>query len=161
MRTNKYRKFDNHDDLVQEGFVALMNAMKNYDPKKGSFFWWAHKYIDTRIARHANQHTTIRYPLKVAKENPPHKEASLPRLVDEEFRRPDNEVEALEISDHIRDTLDFLSEDQRKVLRLSFGLDGGVPLSMTKICEKLDIPRSRCIKIIHSSLASLRELIDL
>lgn len=161
MRTNKYRKFDNHEDLVQEGFVALMHAMKNYDPKKGSWFWWAHKYIDTRIARHANQHTTIRYPLKVAKETPPHKEPSLPRLVDEENHRPDNAVETSQISEHVRETLSFLSEDQQKILRLSFGLDGEEPLSITKICAKLKIPRSRCIKIIHNSLESLGELIDL
>ena len=54
MKTGRYKAFSNYDDLNQEGFEALIKAMNNYNPKKGSFFWWAHKYIDTRISRSAN-----------------------------------------------------------------------------------------------------------
>ncbi len=54
MKTGRYKAFNNYDDLNQEGFEALVKAMNNYNPKKGSFFWWAHKYIDTRISRSAN-----------------------------------------------------------------------------------------------------------
>jgi RNA polymerase sigma factor (sigma-70 family) len=160
-RTSKYRKFPNYEDLVQEGYVALMRAMKNYDPKKGAFFWWAHKYIDTRIARSANQHTTIRYPLQVAKKTPPHKEPSLPHLSAEESQRPDNQLETCQISSHIQEAMDALEPDQQKVVALHFGLDGDKPLSINKICRKLGIPRSRCRKILRNSLTMLGEMIDL
>src|SRR5688572_1576285 len=92
MKTGRYKAFSNYDDLNQEGFEALIKAMNNYNPKKGSFFWWAHKYIDTRISRSANLHTTIRYPLKVAKNTTPHKEAVMPLLIEERYC-PDKELE--------------------------------------------------------------------
>src|SRR5579864_8903493 len=63
MKTGRYKSFSNYEDLNQEGLEALTKAMKNYNPKLGIFFWWAHKYIDTRIARSANLHTTFRFPL--------------------------------------------------------------------------------------------------
>jgi DNA-directed RNA polymerase specialized sigma subunit len=82
MKTGKYKSFNNFDDLNQEGYLALVTAMKNYNPSLGSFFWWAHKYIDTRISRSANLHTTIRYPLKVAKNTTPHKETIMPIIIE-------------------------------------------------------------------------------
>src|ERR1700690_2536210 len=92
MKTGRYKIFNNYEDLNQEGYEALIKAMKNYNPKKGSFFWWAHRYIDTRISRSANLHTTIRYPLKVAKNNAPHKESVMPLLIEENYC-PDKELE--------------------------------------------------------------------
>src|SRR6202046_3279692 len=54
MRTNRYKNFSNHEDLIQEGYEALLKAMNSYNPNKGNLFWWIHKYIDTRISRSAN-----------------------------------------------------------------------------------------------------------
>ena len=69
MKTNRYKKFSNYEDLNQDGYEALLKAMKNYNPDKGIFFYWAFKYINTRISRCANLHTAIRYPLKYSKTN--------------------------------------------------------------------------------------------
>src|SRR5579885_2444090 len=97
MKTGRYKAFSNYEDLNQEGLEALIKAMANYNPNKGSFFWWAHKYIDTRISRSANLHTTIRFPLKVAKETAPHKESVLPVLVEERYC-PDKELEESQLN---------------------------------------------------------------
>jgi len=37
LRTNRYRMFNNHHDLQQEGFEALFMALKTYRPEKGDF----------------------------------------------------------------------------------------------------------------------------
>src|SRR5690349_7033304 len=66
MKTSKYKKFNNYEDLYQEGRLALFRAMSNYDSSKGSFFWWAHHYVGTKVKRSANLHTAVRYPLKQA-----------------------------------------------------------------------------------------------
>jgi len=97
MKTGKYKSFNNFDDLNQEGYLGLVTAMKNYNPSLGSFFWWAHKYIDTRISRSANLHTTIRYPLKVAKNTPPHKETIMPIIIEERYC-PDKQLEEAQLS---------------------------------------------------------------
>ena len=92
MKTSRYKKFSNYEDLVQEGYVALVTGLSSYKTGKGNIFWWLHKYIDTRIARCANLHTTIRYPLKVAKDQIPHKEAIIPTLI-EEYNCPNKQIE--------------------------------------------------------------------
>lgn len=156
MKTGRYKIFSNYDDLNQEGFEALIKAMNNYNPKKGSFFWWAHKYIDTRISRSANLHTTIRYPLKVAKNTTPHKEAVMPLLIEERYC-PDKELEESQLNCAIQNSFSTLTPEQREVISLAYGFDGDKAMSINKICKKLSISRLSCIKIINSALSIMKE----
>jgi RNA polymerase sigma factor (sigma-70 family) len=156
MKTGRYKAFNNYDDLNQEGFEALIKAMNNYNPKKGSFFWWAHKYIDTRISRSANLHTTIRYPLKVAKAHTPHKESVMPLLIEERYC-PDKELEESQLNHAIQGAVSVLTPEQREVISLAYGFDGDKPMSINKICKKLSISRLSCIKTINSALSTMKE----
>jgi RNA polymerase sigma factor (sigma-70 family) len=160
MKTGRYKAFSNYEDLNQEGFEALVKAMNNYNPKKGSFFWWAHKYIDTRISRSANLHTTIRYPLKVAKAHTPHKESVMPLQVEERYC-PDKELEESQSVHAIHGAISALSNEQREVINLAFGFDGDKPMSINKICKKLSISRLSCIKTINSALSTMKENIKI
>jgi len=155
MKTGRYKVFSNYDDLNQEGFEALIKAMNNYNPKKGSFFWWAHKYIDTRISRSANLHTTIRYPLKVAKNSTPHKEAVMPTLIEERYC-PDKELEDVQTNNIIQESIALLTEDQKEIINLAYGLDGDKPMSINKICKKLNISRPYCVKAINTAISLMR-----
>jgi RNA polymerase sigma factor (sigma-70 family) len=160
MRTDRYRGFYNYEDLNQEGFEALIKAMKNYDPQKGSFFWWAHKYIETRIARSANLHTTIRYPLKFAKLNTPHKESILPVLIETRFC-PDKNLESAEVLKVIQSAMKSLSKEQEDIISLAFGFSGDKPLSINKICKKMNMSRVNCIKTMNGALNILKQNIHL
>jgi RNA polymerase sigma factor (sigma-70 family) len=155
MRTNKYKKFNNYEDLNQEGMEALLKSMKNYNPKKGNFFYWAHRYIDTRISRSANLHTTIRYPLKIAKENIPHKESIMPILI-EEIHCPDKELEKIQAINIIKSSLPLLSDEQNNVISLAYGINMDKPYSINKICKELHISRSSCVKLIHSAISVIK-----
>jgi RNA polymerase sigma factor (sigma-70 family) len=64
IHTRKYIKFPNYEDLQQEGRIAILSAMKSYVVGKGMFFHWAHQYIKTKIARTANKHSDVNYPMK-------------------------------------------------------------------------------------------------
>lgn len=160
MRTNKYRQFANHDDLYQDGLEALLKAMKTYNPKKGSWFWWAHKYIDTKISRMANLHTAIRYPLKFAKNTIPHKENNLPTLADNE-RRPDIELETLQIQAVIQSSMLVLNNKEHKIITMFYGLDGDKPMSVNKICLKLGITRTSCKNTLKQATRKLMKKIRL
>lgn len=160
MKTGKYKSFSNYEDLNQEGMEALVKAMKNYNPKKGNFFWWGHKYVDTRISRSANLHTTIRYPLKVAKATAPHKESILPLLIEEQYC-PDKELESSQTMHAVETAMNTLSAEQKNIINLAFGFDGEKPLSINKICKKLNISRLNCIKLINGSLIALKDNIKL
>lgn len=159
MKTGRYKSFSNYEDLNQEGFEALIKAMKTYNPKKGSFFAWAHNYIGTRISRSANLHTTIRYPLKVAKEHTPHKEAVMPVIIEERYC-PDKQLENFQVNCAIEDVFSKLTDQQKQIINLAYGFDGDKPMSINKICKKLNISRLNCVKIINSALSTMRENIQ-
>jgi RNA polymerase sigma factor (sigma-70 family) len=156
MKTGRYKTFSNYEDLNQEGFEALIKAMSNYNPSKGSFFWWAHKYIDTRISRSANLHTTIRYPLKVAKDTVPHKESVMPLLIEDRYC-PDKELEFYQTHFSIENAMDNLTSQQKEVINLAFGFNDEKPLSINKICKKMNITRSQCMKLMNNSLSVMKE----
>jgi len=160
MRTGRYKSFSNYDDLNQEGFEALVKAMKTFKEGRGNFFSWAHHYIGTRISRSANLHTAIRYPLKVAKEVAPHKETIMPIQVEEQ-NCPDKELEESQIVLAIHETLSSLSEDQKKIIKLLYGLNGDKPMSINKVCKMLNISRSSCIKTVKTALSIMKENIKL
>ena len=160
MRTGRYKSFSNYDDLNQEGTEALLKAMKTYDPSKGNWFGWAHNYIATRISRSANLHTTIRFPLKVAKANPPHKESVMPIQIEDRFC-PDKELENSQTHYAIQNALASLSQEQKEIVGLAYGFDGDKPMSINKICKKLNISRIFCIKTISSSLSLMKENIKI
>ena len=160
MKTGRYKAFSNYEDLNQEGYEALYKAMNNYNPKKGSFFWWAHKYIDTRISRSANLHTTIRYPLKVAKANTPHKESVMPLMIEERYC-PDKELEESQSIRAIQNAFGSLTSQQQEVINLAYGFDGDKPMSINKICKKLGISRLGCIKTINSALSTMKDNIKI
>lgn len=160
MKTGRYKAFSNYEDLNQEGFEALIKAMKTFKPNKGSFFAWAHNYIGTRISRSANLHTTIRFPLKVAKANTPHKESVMPVQIEERYC-PDKELEESQTINAIQNALSTLTKEQREVISLAYGFDGDKPMSINKICKKLNISRLSCIKTINSSLSTMKEKIKI
>lgn len=165
-RTRKYRGFANYDDLRQDGRIALYRALQTYKPEKGDFFWWANKYIKTKISREANRHSTIKVPLKHAKKVQPYKVSQLPIMVDGELNPLDHiaQDEAVLL---VRSAVEKLPEDQRRVISLHYELSGGSDhrrdiCSIGKICDRLNISRMNCIKLLADAKKTLkRELIDL
>lgn len=160
MRTNRYKGFYNYEDLNQEGFEALVKAMANYNPRKGSWFWWAHKYIDTRISRSANLHTAIRYPLKFAKTTTPHKESVMPIMIEPGFNS-DKILENAQVRNAIETAMKGLPTPERNIIFLAFGLGGDKPLSINKICKQLSLSRPVCMNAINNALTQLRDNIKL
>jgi len=156
----KYRNFSNYEDLVQDGLEALTKAMRNYNPEKGIFFWWAHKYIDTCIARRANLHTTIRFPLKYAKKVAPHRESVLPVLIDQ-LSGPHDILERNEALRAVNKNFSNLSTNQKKVVQMLFGIDNEQPQSISKVCQRLRISRPTCVKLLDQVFTILRKNVQL
>jgi RNA polymerase sigma factor (sigma-70 family) len=160
MKTGRYKAFSNYEDLNQVGFEALIKAMKTFKPNKGNFFAWAHNYIGTSISRNANLHTTIRFPLKVAKAHTPHKESVMPVQIEERYC-PDKELEECQTTYAVQNALASLTKEQREIVSLAYGFDGDKPMSINKICKKLNVSRLSCIKTINSALSIMKEKIKI
>ena len=160
MKTNRYKMFNNYEDLNQEGLEALVKAMNTFNPKFGNFFSWAFQYINTRISRSANLHTTIRIPLKIASTLPPFKEAEMPVQI-ENKNCPDKKLETCQENFAIKETLTLVSDQQKEIITAVYGLDGEKPMSVNKVCKKFNISRSHYFKTVKSALAIMRSHIKL
>jgi RNA polymerase sigma factor (sigma-70 family) len=146
-RVSRYRRFDNYDDLKQDAYEALFLALESFDPMKGSFLWWANYYINTIVSRCANTHSTIRIPIKKAKELRPHKESELPILIDNK-PSPMILLSNSKIRDQINDSLAQLPPQYQDVLKMLIGLSTD-PVSIKDIRIKLNLTVSQYRRIIR------------
>jgi len=148
--TKKYRRFSNHVDLEQDGFEALINALGTFDPAKGSFAWWANRYVKTRVQRKANAHSTIKFPIKKAKEVKPYKISTMPIRV-APGPTPLEEVERLESSKHIGNAMEKLTDKQLLVVSMKYGFNGIRERPVGKILEDLSISRQQYSKLLSEA----------
>lgn len=169
-KTSKYKKFSNYDDLVQSGFEALLCALKTFDSKKGSFAWWANRYISTRISRVANTHSTIRIPMTKAKEMPPYKVANTQleemshfettgwRFVD--FQTPQLSLESAQRRQDIAEAIEQLPAQQQQIIKLVFEFESGAKSNINWVSEELKISRATCIKLLEEAKQTLQNLLQ-
>lgn len=159
IKTSRYKNFNNYDDLNQEGLEALLQGLNSYNPKKGNIFWWLHKYIDTRISRTANLHTTIKFPLKYAKIHTPHRE-QLPTVTDFTTIDQSDMLEQSEALHTIKQTFSTLSDNQQNIVKLVFGMNGENPQSISKVCKQLNISRQACTQVLKQVYCILKRNIQ-
>ncbi len=162
MRARKYRRFSNHEDLVQDGRIALLLALESFDPNKGNFFWWADQYIKTKLSREANKHSVLRIPIKTARTIQPQKldwPTGENQLLETEAGRmmstpdpADMVAHRKEVSTAVRAAVKDLPKLQRDVLELNrFHL---YPLN--KISKMLGISAALCSRTFHEAEGALR-----
>lgn len=158
MHTRRYKNFSNYEDLCQDGRLALYNALQNYEPEKGDFYWWANKYIKTKISREANRHSTIKIPLKHTKHVIPYKVSQIPIIVDNHLNADEN-MEKSEQKLSIRSAINKLPENHRNVVDLYYemNLESCKSYSIGKICSKLKITRASCVKLLDEAKEILRQ----
>lgn len=156
-RARRYKGFSNYDDLCQDGRLALHLALQSYEPDKGDFFWWANKYIKTKISREANRHSTIKIPLKHTKHVQPYKVSQIPVIVDSNPTALDS-LSKIQFDLLVRKAVEKLPEDQKMVIELHFEMndktDSG---SIGNICKRLNIKRANCVKLLDQAKETLRE----
>ena len=158
-KTLKYRNFINYEDLQQEAYIALARGLKTYNPSKGSIFWWLHHYLDTKISRAANNHSVIRYPLQFSKKTPPHRESKIPVLL--EFKKiPEIQLESEQLKFLLERSLENLSDRQKIIINSLYGFEDK-PISVARICKKLNLSRKLCLEEIEKSLNILKQNIQI
>lgn len=155
----RYKKFSNYIDLEQDGFEALILSLKTYNPAKGAFSWWADKYISTRISRAANAHSTIRFPLKKAKEVRPFKMSIIPTIIDGSASAVDA-LENYEITQSIVNAIKQLTAQQQKVINIAFGFNGIKPRSIGAATKELSISKPQFLKLLEEAKLKLKDILE-
>lgn len=155
-RCSRYRKFSNHPDLTQDGLEGLCLALKTYDPSKGSFIWWANKYIGTRVARAANQHSTIRIPIAKAGLLKPMRTIKLPLIYDPQ-PQADEQINLFEFNHAFAKCLDNMSDRQQALALLIFQQE----TSREEARQQLDLTRGEMRRLYKSVSARLQRELSL
>lgn len=157
LRTRRYKGFSNYEDLKQDAKLSLHLALHSYEPEKGDFFWWANKYIKTKVSREANRHSTIKIPLKYTKDVHPYKVFQFPVMIDESL----SAIES--ISQHekeyiIKKAIDKLPEQHKNAISLYYELGNKINCSsVDKICCALSISRISCMKLLQEATEQLKQ----
>jgi RNA polymerase sigma factor (sigma-70 family) len=152
----KYKKFSNYIDLVQDGFEGLMMAFRTFNPSKGSFVWWANKYVNTRISRAASTHSTIRFPIKKAKEIQPIKVNKIPNKIDDK-ESLQIFVEKNEIKEKINRIILTLSPIHRSVVDMTYGLNGIKESSVNVMVDELNLSQKEYRKLLKEAQKKIKE----
>lgn len=159
IKTRKYRSFSNYDDLKQDGRLALILAMGTYDKDKGDFIWWANQYIKTKVCREANRHSTIKIPMKHAKNVQPYKVSQLPIIIDGDPNALQS-IEGDEVKDRVQMAVDRLPTQQARIIKLYYEFNGLRPHSISKICQEMEISRVNCIKLLNEAKQNLKQELE-
>jgi RNA polymerase primary sigma factor len=78
-------------------------------------------------------------------------------IADRSVRSPHDLVATTMLKRHMQDALQILSERERYVLRLRYGLDGGREYSLGEIAEMLHVTSERVRQIESAALSKLRD----
>lgn len=158
-KVGKYKKFSNYHDLEQDGYEALVLALRTYDPARGSFSWWANQYIKTRIYRAANAHSTIRFPMKKAKEMKPYKVSVIPTIIDSDLSALES-LENYQTSTSVLSAIEKLPNNHQRIVNMLFGFNGIEQQSINNIIKSLSISRPQFLKIFEEAKSKLKEILQ-
>jgi DNA-directed RNA polymerase specialized sigma subunit len=158
IRSFRYKKFSNFLDLEQEGLEALIMALNTFKPNKSSFTWWADKYISTRLSRAANAHSTVRVPIKHAREMKPLKSSVIPLIIDD--RNGYTVLESKDAEKRMIFAVNQLPEINRKIISMLYGLNGIRQYNITQLCERFSLNKSESLKLINDSKKKLKNILE-
>ncbi|MBE6714807.1 MAG: sigma-70 family RNA polymerase sigma factor [Ruminococcaceae bacterium] len=158
-----YSQGENQDDLVSVGTIGLIKAVDTFDPKNGArFATYGAKCIQNEILMYFRSKKKIQ------------NEVSINETIDtDRDGNPLTYMDIIKCEDTIADdlcnkirlekTMDIikkeLTERERKILVLRYGIGNGSPLTQRETAQQLGISRSYVSRIEKTALSKIYERI--
>lgn len=158
----KYQGVDGEiEDYISIGCIGLIKAIKTFDEKKGRLATYACRCIENellmflRAKKKSSREVSLYEPIGQDKEG---NEIQLVDVIEQ--NQPDI-IESLELSGNIRRLFGLmdanLTERERQILVMRYGLHGSREVTQSEIGEALGISRSYVSRIEKKALGKLRE----
>lgn len=159
----KYSTADKEmDDLISIGTIGLIKAIDTFDTSKGiRLATYASRCIDNellmllRVEKKQGREVYLYDPIGADKEGNEINLLDIMESYDVDI------VESLEFEENARKLYDFikdvLTEREREIVALRYGLYGGHEVTQREIADKLDISRSYVSRIEKKALKKLRD----
>ncbi|MDJ0556716.1 MAG: RNA polymerase sigma factor, RpoD/SigA family [Microcoleaceae cyanobacterium MO_207.B10] len=97
-----------------------------------------------------------RHPISLDLRVGDNQDTELQELLEDEASSPDDYITGELLRQDLNTLLEELTEQQRRVLTLRFGLEDGKEMSLAKVGERLQLSRERVRQLEHQALAHLR-----
>lgn len=159
------RKYQNVDedmeDLISIGTIGLIKAIDSFDAGKGKLSTYASRCIDNellmllRAKKKTSREVSLYEPIGTDREG---NEISLLDVIEQEQTDVVDRMEVEAKLYRLKDLIDGkLSDRERKIITMRYGLTGGREVTQREIGRRLGISRSYVSRIEKRALEKLRE----
>lgn len=152
-QTKQYRSFSNYEDLVQEGFIGLVNAVQKFNPVLyDNFFGYADQWIRHSVKRAASRFDVVYNPNKtrVIYSEPDESE-------EDPGEGPETILFIKERQACIERVLQDFSEREREIVNRIFGLSGQRAQTLREIGPQFNLTHERVRQIKNNVIDKLRK----
>lgn len=158
----KYQNVDEDmEDLISIGCIGLIKAIDTFDAGKGRLATYACRCIDNELLMLLRSKKKTSREISLYEPIGQDKEGNEIHLMDVIEQEQQDVVEALEYRSNVRRLLllieQELTEREREILILRYGLQGNKELTQSEIGERMHISRSYVSRIEKKALKKLKE----
>jgi len=150
-----YKKFPNHEDLSQEGFIGLIKAVRRFDYTRfPNFFIYAEQWIRHRVKYAASKFDILYNPNRIRVVYIGDMEEPMDEDLDV---TPEDIFSETEKKKCINNALNDFSDRDREIVKRIFGLDDCMPQTLREIGPDFNITYERVRQIKDNVISKLKK----
>jgi len=150
-----YRKFPNYEDLVQEGFIGLLKAVRRFEHARfPNFFVFSEQWIRHSVKRAASRFDIVYNP------NKNRVVYADPTDVGKEVETEDTPEESFfdkERNARVEEVLNDLPERDREIVKRIFGIGSYKPQTLREIGPLFNLTHERVRQIKNKVISKLKK----
>ena len=152
-QVKSYRRFSNYDDLVQEGLIGLLRAVRKFNFRLfPNFFIYSERWIRHSVKRAASRFDVVYCPNKKRVVYTGLAESSEEMAAD----NPEEEYAIKEKAQKVRDVLNELSSRDKEIVERIFGFNSN-PQTLRGIGPNYNLTHERIRQIKNQAISKLKK----